>query len=219
MGSRIPPGRRARAVSRGQTYMAQKAADMAMLETPNTDYWWPCSSPSSTCSRSASGPRVPIQLGQCGLPGNSSNGFVPKGGTPTGVPPFTTIVTFRISSEATRMQAGLTAMELALMNEQKIAFGRLHRPLGVETCPGVVLVHDVWGLSDHYRDLARRLEESRPGGSRERAPHADPPHAHGRCLGNGGVVFSADSQHFELQSHAAITVITFVTFLTLHSVA
>lgn len=34
---------------------------------------------------------------------------------------FTTIVTFRISSEATRMQAGLTAMELALMNEQKVA--------------------------------------------------------------------------------------------------
>lgn len=34
---------------------------------------------------------------------------------------FTTIVTSRISSEATRMQAGLTAMELALMNEQRIA--------------------------------------------------------------------------------------------------
>lgn len=34
---------------------------------------------------------------------------------------FTTIVTFRISSEATRMQAGYTAMELALASEQKLA--------------------------------------------------------------------------------------------------
>lgn len=25
------------------------------------------------------------------------------------------------------------------------------------TCPGVVVIHDVWGLSDHSRDLARRL--------------------------------------------------------------
>ncbi len=34
---------------------------------------------------------------------------------------FTTIVTFRISSEATRMQAGYAAMELALASEQKLA--------------------------------------------------------------------------------------------------
>ena len=26
-----------------------------------------------------------------------------------------------------------------------------------EVQPGVVVIHDVWGLSDHYRDLARRL--------------------------------------------------------------
>ena len=30
-----------------------------------------------------------------------------------------------------------------------------HRAGGVQ--PGVVVIHDVWGLSDHYRDLARRL--------------------------------------------------------------
>lgn len=34
---------------------------------------------------------------------------------------FTTIMTFRISSEATRMQAGFAAMELALAKEQKMA--------------------------------------------------------------------------------------------------
>jgi two-component system sensor histidine kinase RegB len=34
---------------------------------------------------------------------------------------FTTIVTFRISSEATRMQSGYAAMELALASEQKLA--------------------------------------------------------------------------------------------------
>ena len=26
-----------------------------------------------------------------------------------------------------------------------------------EVQPGVVVIHDVWGLSDHYRGLARRL--------------------------------------------------------------
>ena len=30
-----------------------------------------------------------------------------------------------------------------------------HRANAVQ--PGVVVIHDVWGLSDHYRDLARRL--------------------------------------------------------------
>lgn len=29
-----------------------------------------------------------------------------------------------------------------------------------ETYPGVVILHDVWGLYDHYRDLARRFAEA-----------------------------------------------------------
>ncbi len=42
-------------------------------------------------------------------------------------------------------------------SERKIAFGRLHQPVGVDSCPGVVLVHDVWGKSEHSRALGRRL--------------------------------------------------------------
>ena len=30
---------------------------------------------------------------------------------------------------------------------------------GESSLPGVVMIHDVWGLYDHYRDLARRLAE------------------------------------------------------------
>jgi carboxymethylenebutenolidase len=36
-----------------------------------------------------------------------------------------------------------------------IELGYLARP--ARTAPGVVMLHDVWGLSDHTRDLARRL--------------------------------------------------------------
>ena len=32
--------------------------------------------------------------------------------------------------------------------------GRFHRPVGGDDLPGLVLVHDVWGLSDHSRALA-----------------------------------------------------------------
>ena len=42
-------------------------------------------------------------------------------------------------------------------SEREIAFGRLHQPVGVDSCPGVVLVHDVWGKSEHSRALGRRL--------------------------------------------------------------
>lgn len=42
-------------------------------------------------------------------------------------------------------------------SERAIAFGRLHAPLGVESCPGVVLIHDVWGKSEHSRSLGQRI--------------------------------------------------------------
>jgi len=45
------------------------------------------------------------------------------------------------------------------MHTQDIDLGILAHPEGAETAPvpGVVLVPDVWGLSDLYRDFARRL--------------------------------------------------------------
>jgi carboxymethylenebutenolidase len=41
-----------------------------------------------------------------------------------------------------------------------VALGRLHTPeggTGDVTWPGVVFIHDVWGLSDHYRAIAGRF--------------------------------------------------------------
>lgn len=48
-------------------------------------------------------------------------------------------------------------------NERDTEFGRLHEPLSgseASTHPGLVLVHDVWGPSEHSRDLGRRLAEA-----------------------------------------------------------
>jgi len=42
-------------------------------------------------------------------------------------------------------------------SERAIAFGRLHQPVGVDSCPGIVLVHDVWGKSEHSRALGQRI--------------------------------------------------------------
>jgi len=42
------------------------------------------------------------------------------------------------------------------MQESSLELGFLAEPGGVAS-PGVVLIHDVWGLSDHTRDLTRRL--------------------------------------------------------------
>jgi carboxymethylenebutenolidase len=42
------------------------------------------------------------------------------------------------------------------MKESSTDLGHLVEPSGSPS-PGVVLIHDVWGLSDHTRDLARRL--------------------------------------------------------------
>ncbi len=41
--------------------------------------------------------------------------------------------------------------------DEKLGFLALPDPPLGDGCPGVVLVHDVWGLGDHARDLARRL--------------------------------------------------------------
>lgn len=41
--------------------------------------------------------------------------------------------------------------------EREIDFGRLHQPAGAPSCPGIVLVHDVWGRSEHSRALATKL--------------------------------------------------------------
>jgi carboxymethylenebutenolidase len=42
------------------------------------------------------------------------------------------------------------------MQESQVELGFLAEP-AESPCPGVVLIHDVWGLSDHTRDLTRRL--------------------------------------------------------------
>ena len=44
------------------------------------------------------------------------------------------------------------------MQTREIELGYLAQPDA--TAPGVVVIHDVWGLSDHYRDLARRLADA-----------------------------------------------------------
>lgn len=45
---------------------------------------------------------------------------------------------------------------LASMQTKDVELGFLAAP-ELAACPGVVLIHDVWGLSDHARDLAQRL--------------------------------------------------------------
>ena len=40
---------------------------------------------------------------------------------------------------------------------ETLPFGFLARPAGGAPVPGIVMIPDVWGLSDLYRDLARRL--------------------------------------------------------------
>jgi carboxymethylenebutenolidase len=40
---------------------------------------------------------------------------------------------------------------------ETVELGFLALPDGGERVPGVVMVHDVWGLSDHTRDLAKRM--------------------------------------------------------------
>ncbi|MAG33841.1 MAG: hypothetical protein CL908_23415 [Deltaproteobacteria bacterium] len=41
--------------------------------------------------------------------------------------------------------------------ERNVELGRFHWPEGAESLPGVVLIHDVWGLSEHSRALAADL--------------------------------------------------------------
>jgi carboxymethylenebutenolidase len=43
------------------------------------------------------------------------------------------------------------------MKYSDVELGFLAVPEGVGTAPGVVIVHDVWGLSDHTRSIATRL--------------------------------------------------------------
>ncbi len=43
---------------------------------------------------------------------------------------------------------------------ETLAFGFLARPVGDAPAPGIVMIPDVWGLSDLYRELARRLAEA-----------------------------------------------------------
>jgi carboxymethylenebutenolidase len=47
------------------------------------------------------------------------------------------------------------------MLTRDVELGCLALPAGQSesSLPGVVMIHDVWGLYDHYRDLARRLAE------------------------------------------------------------
>jgi carboxymethylenebutenolidase len=43
------------------------------------------------------------------------------------------------------------------VHAQDVEFGYLAHPEAAQPLPGVVLVHDVWGMAEHPRDLARRL--------------------------------------------------------------
>jgi len=43
------------------------------------------------------------------------------------------------------------------VQESEIPFGRLHEPAGVASCPGLVLIHDVWGRSEHSRALSAKM--------------------------------------------------------------
>lgn len=45
------------------------------------------------------------------------------------------------------------------MHAQETELGHLARPSGAAPAPGVVVIHDVWGLAEHTRELARRLAE------------------------------------------------------------
>lgn len=48
------------------------------------------------------------------------------------------------------------------MSVQEVPLGRLHTPRepgGGETWPGVVFIHDVWGLSDHSQQFCARLAQ------------------------------------------------------------
>jgi carboxymethylenebutenolidase len=45
------------------------------------------------------------------------------------------------------------------MQTSELELGYLAHP-DAGAHPGVVVIHDVWGLSDHYRDLARRLADA-----------------------------------------------------------
>ncbi|MEZ4216207.1 MAG: dienelactone hydrolase family protein [Myxococcota bacterium] len=49
------------------------------------------------------------------------------------------------------------AASAAPIDVEDVALGAYARARGDDASPGVVLVHDVWGLRDHPRDLARRL--------------------------------------------------------------
>ena len=43
------------------------------------------------------------------------------------------------------------------MYAKDVELGYLAHPEGAVPVPGVVLIHDVWGMAEHPRDLARRL--------------------------------------------------------------
>lgn len=45
-------------------------------------------------------------------------------------------------------------------SERKIELGRLHVREGLASAPGLVLIHDVWGPSEHSRSLSARLAEA-----------------------------------------------------------
>ena len=50
--------------------------------------------------------------------------------------------------------AGAAARETRV---HSIELGRLHQPAGVASCPGMVLIHDVWGRTEHSLALAAKL--------------------------------------------------------------
>lgn len=58
------------------------------------------------------------------------------------------------ASERTR---GMIRFVATSTDSEELELGFLARPRGGAPAPGIAMIPDVWGLSDHYRDLARRL--------------------------------------------------------------
>lgn len=107
------------------------------------------------------------------------------------------------------------------MHESEIEFGFLAHPEGdahpdasegqaMCAAPGVVVLHDVWGLSDHYRDLARRLADAGYAAfavnlyRRERDPKITDPGRWIRSLDDRQVLAEIQAAIDRLAAHPAV---------------
>lgn len=107
------------------------------------------------------------------------------------------------------------------MHESEIELGYLAHPEGdahpdvsegqtMCAVPGVVVIHDVWGLSDHYRDLAGRLTDAGYAAlavnlyRREREPKITDPGAWIRALDDRQVLADIQASIDWLAAHPVV---------------